>query len=193
MNLERYNVEFPILLSIDPSVNNLGYALYNMGVGEEMYNLNSDAWLYGTVYPHGKYMQHKWRDAYRQLGVRLDGLVPTHFASEWPCFFSGEKGRIAAQLGYTIDLAGIVGYLAGRFGVNADWISLWKPQQWKGSVPKYVTERKFVRLFGLGAKKAISRGISNDAIDAIMIAEYWLSLYNRQKFSWQHKKEVLGV
>jgi hypothetical protein len=196
MALERPNrdmqLTYPILLAIDPSINNLGYAMFDMGHGAgNQYDLTSGAWIYGLIHPKGKYIQHKWRDTFRQLLDRLDKR-PTHFASEWPTFFTGQRGMIAAQMGYTIDLAGIVGYLAGRFAVRADWIALWTPQQWKGSVPKHITERKFVRLFGDGAKKAIRRGISNDEIDAVMIAEFWLSLYNRDKFSWQHKKETVS-
>jgi hypothetical protein len=184
----RMKVEFPILLAIDPSVNNLGWAMFDMSRGTNQYNL--DGWEYGIVHPKGKYAQHKWRDAYRQLGDRVAGYVPTHFASEWPCFFSGQKGMIAAQMGYTIDLGAQVGYLAGKFNIRADYIALWTPQQWKGSVPKHITEGKFVRLFGKLAERAIRRGISNDTIDAIMIGEYWLSLYNRRKFSWQHQKDL---
>jgi hypothetical protein len=192
--LGRYNYEeivarvYPILLAIDPSVNSLGFACYNMGAGGNQFDLDSGAWKYGTIHPVGKYVQHKWRDIYTKLIGRLEGLTPTHYAAEWPTYFSGQKGMIAAQEGYTIDLAGVVGYLAGRIGFKVDWIALWTPQQWKGSVPKSVTEGKFVRLFGDSAKRAIKRGISGDAIDSIMIAEFWLALYNQGKMSWQHQK-----
>ena len=186
---ERGRREFPVLLAIDPSVNNLGYAMYDMGAGANQFDLDSGAWTYGVIHPKGKYIQHKWRDCYRQLMDRLD-KTPSHYAAEWPTYFSGQRGMIAAQEGYTLDLAGVVGYLAGRIGFKVDWIALWTPQQWKGSVPKHVTERKFVRLFGDGARRAIKRGISGDAIDAIMIGEFWLSLYNQGKMSWQHQKNV---
>jgi hypothetical protein len=181
---------FPRILSIDPSVNNLGYAYFDMGAGEHPYNLSG--WEYGTLYLHGKWIQHRWRDAYRQLSERLDGSIPTHLACEWPSFFNTEKGIIAAKMGYTLDLASIVGYLTGKFQIKADYVALWTPGQWKGQVPKSVTLNKFVRLFGEGARKAIKLGIGDDTVDAIMILEHWLELYNREKFSWQHQKQIIA-
>jgi hypothetical protein len=192
--MERLSKHFPLLLAIDPSINNLGFAIYDMGKGKDQYNLDSGAWTYGLINPKGKYLQHRWRDAYRQLVDHwLEGRMITHLVSEWPTFFKSEKGLIAAQEGYTIEIASIVAYLAGRLNVKADYISMFTPQRWKGSVPKHVTEGKFKRLFGEGASKALRRGISNDVVDAIMIGEYWLSLYNQNKFSWQHQHVLTSI
>jgi len=200
--LERPNEtmqrNFPVLLAVDPSVNNLGWAMYNMGAGGNCYDLK--AWSYGLIQPYlvekkdrkgivkPMWRQHKWKHIYHELIKRLDGIQPTHFVSEWPTFMTGERGALAVQLDYTIDLAGIVGYLAGRLAIKPDWIALYTPLKWKGSVPKSVTETKFVRLFGEPASIALRRGMSNDTVDAIMIGEFWLTLYNQGKFSWMHQK-----
>lgn len=179
---------FPIIVALDPSMSNLGYAAHNLNLGQDSYDIDSEAWRFGLIHPKAstKNCQYKWRDAYVKLKQALEDWRPTHLVSEWPTFFASARGRIAAMKGYTIDLAGMTGYLAGRFGLPPDCITLWKPEQWKGSVPKQVTEQKFLRLFGKGAPH-VARHNSSDVIDAIMICEFWLSLYNREKFSWQRR------
>jgi hypothetical protein len=94
-------------------------------------------------------------------------------------FFSGQKGALTAAQNYTIDLAGIVGFLAGAFGCGE--IKLYTPNQWKGSVPKSVTKRKFIRLYGEQANKVLRRGITDDALDAIMIAQHWMTQHEMGK------------
>ena len=78
----------------------------------------------------------------------------------------------------------MVGYIAGQFNFHPSTIALWTPMQWKGSVPKHVTINKFVKVFGKPAER-LARILSDDVIDAIMIARYWLTLYDRQLFRWQ--------
>jgi hypothetical protein len=176
-----------MLVAIDPSVNNLGWASYDVNLGQNLYDIDSGAWKFGLIHPKSggrQEMPYKWRDAFYKLKVALEGGWPTHMAAEWPNFFSGYRGKIAAMRGHTLGLAGQVGYIAGRFGLRAEAVLLCSPQQWKGSVPKRVTQAKFLRLFG--PEKAalhVVRNYSDDTIDAIMIAEYWLSLWNRGKIN----------
>lgn len=178
---------FPIIVAIDPSMLNLGWAAYNCNLGENRYDIGSNAWRFGLIHPRArqKECQYCWRDSFVKLKRGLEDWRPTHFASEWPTFYASTKGKIAASCGYTIDLAGMVAYLAGRFGLPPDFITLWKPEQWKGSVPKHVTKAKFIRLFGGGEDADyVARNYSDDVIDAIMIAEFWLTQYHREKFPW---------
>jgi hypothetical protein len=79
----------------------------------------------------------------------------------------------------------MVGYIAASFRFRASNITLWTPQQWKGSVPKNITKNRFVNYFGEPAEKLV-RILSDDVVDAIMIARYWLQLYEGEKFRWQH-------
>lgn len=189
-NLNRAAEEFPVLLSIDPSVNNLGWACFDFTKGGEMYDIRGKSWSYGLIYPKGSNIQYRWKDIYFKLRRELRDKQVSHFAGEWPMFFGGMKGKIAAQEGYTVNLAGTVGYLVGKLGIKAEYVALWTPIQWKGAVPKQVTEKKFIRLFGEPARVLANR-VSDDVIDAIMIAEYWLTIYNREKFFWQQRRKVL--
>ena len=182
---------FPIILGIDPSMNSLGWAAYNFNLGEDRYNIDSKAWRFGRICPasvnrKGNELskQAKWQDAYFKLQKALGDWKPTHLACEYPTFFGNARGKIAAMKGYTLDLAGMVGYLSGRLRMSAEQMTLWTPERWKGTVPKTVTQAKFVRLYGKSAN-TIVRTCSDDVVDAIMICEFWLSLYFRGKFSWQ--------
>jgi len=192
-NQRRLEIEYPLLLAIDPSVNNLGWAIFDFSMGGEMYDISSKGWRYGLIHPKGINLQYKWKDAYFKLKevIGRDRHI-THLAAEWPMYFNGMRGKLAAQQNFTVNLASLIGYLVGKLGVKAEFVSLWTPVQWKGSVPKYVTSSKFVRLFGQAARQ-VANTQSNDVIDAIMIAEFWLSLYNRQKFTWQPKQQTVGM
>jgi hypothetical protein len=188
--------ELPILLAIDPSVRSLGWAIVNLNKveGTDYYDLTTEGlWDYGLVKMEStrgvdpSIIKHRWKQAFYQIKANMDleDIEPTHFASEWPTFFNSTKGYLAATQNYTVGLASMVGYLAGQFNFKAAHITLWTPLQWKGSVPKYVTRNRFVQYFGEPAEKLAQR-LSDDVIDAIMIARYWLSLYEREKFRWQH-------
>lgn len=180
---------FPVLLALDPSVNRLGWALHNLNVAGERYEVTGDAWRFGYAHPRKHELglpglPFVWGSLFAQLRrVACDDWRPTHLAIEYPQFFASERGRIAAVQGDTLALASVAGYLAGRFAVPFEFIELWTPAQWKGSVPKSVTQEKFLRLFGAGAR-SIARQFPDDTIDAIMIAEHWLTLYHREKFHW---------
>jgi len=186
--------ELPILLSIDPSVRNLGWCLVDLNKVEDdnYYDLDSAAWSYGIIQMKSTHqidpsiLKYRWEEACRKLAQAIDVYEsdPTYFASEWPTFFNSMKGKIAATQNYTIGLASMVGYIAAHFDFDSENIALWTPQQWKGSVPKYVTVEKFKVVFGRKAEK-LSQMLTDDTIDAIMIARYWLQLYEAKKFRWQ--------
>ena len=53
-------------------------------------------------------------------------------------------------------------------------MTLYTPLEWKGAVPKRVTLYKFERLFGCDPK-TVAPHYTDDVIDAIMIAEFWLA------------------
>lgn len=205
--------DLPILLAIDPSVRSLGWAIVNLNKIKDKYSDDigrirsgrevdltgycdlsiEGLWSYDRVQMQStkgvdpSIVKYRWKEAF--TGIRaymdLEGIEPTHFASEWPTFFNSTKGYIAATQNYTVGLASMVGYLAGQFNFKSEHITLWTPLQWKGSVPKHVTANRFIQAFGESAEK-LSRILSDDIIDAIMIARYWLTLYERQKFRWQN-------
>lgn len=153
------------ILSLDPSVNNLGWALLRTKIPEKR-----KAWKFGMIKPEGMNYQMKLTDIIQKIDSQIgkfDILI-----SEWPAFFQNERGNIAAHQNYTIDLAGIAMYVAGWYHMDHRHHFPLTPSTWKGSVPKFITERKFFRVFG---KDSIR--VNEHMVDAAMLLHYWLSRY----------------
>lgn len=83
---------------------------------------------------------------------------------EWPMFYDSVRGHAAARQGDTINLAGITMYVAGWFQLPHQRMFLYTAPDWKGSVPKQVTGRKFFKQFGVNYLQ-----VDNNAVDATMM------------------------
>jgi hypothetical protein len=177
---------FPIMLAVAPATNTVGFAAFNANLGADRYEILSRAWRFGLICPRprAKDPQFLWQDAYSRLRNALP-WQPSHLASSWP----GVIGKVEET--WVLGTAGMVGYVAGRFGLRPLSISLWRAEQWKGIAPRYTTKEKFLRLFGSGAQRVVENE-SAETIEAIMIAEFWLTLYHRGKFTWQRQAKQRG-
>jgi Holliday junction resolvasome RuvABC endonuclease subunit len=162
-----------VVLAVDPSVLNFGWACYNSDF-EGRHRIMSDAWRFGCIHPKGADRVAKWNDTLFKLWFAIQDWPLLHFVAEWPVYFASERGRIAAQKGSTLELAGMVGYLAGRLCMRPDCVTLYTPTQWKGAVPKDATKAKFIRTFGAAAR-SVAATSPDDTVDAIMLAEHWLT------------------
>jgi hypothetical protein len=157
-----------ILLAVDPSLHALGFALYDQSLearGADRYDIKSGAWRSGVLHPKGSSRLEKWRHAAEMLCAEAADRRPTHLVIEWPIFLGGMRGEIAASRGDTLEIAGLVGYIAGHYRLPADHVTLYTLLQWKGSVPKRVTLYKFERLFGCDPK-TVAPHYTDDVIDA---------------------------
>ena len=194
----------PILLSIDPSVRSLGWAVVDLNqVDEDNYYDLNHGWYYGVVPMDAAtevgaskisvwFLKHRWNTAYRDIAseLEMEGLEPNHFVAEWPTFFNTMKGRVAVSGDYLSGLASMIGYLVGRFDFDVRHVMLYTPMEWKGSVPKHVTRNRFIECFGKSAERE-ARKLTDDTIDAIMIARHWLRIYANGQHKWQ--KEEMEV
>jgi hypothetical protein len=150
-----------IILSIDPSVaNRTGWATYATEAGT--FN-----WGYWTL--DGMNFKVRCRDLIHRMNDEhgIDGWE--ELVAEWPMYYNNESGRIAAQQGYTINLAGLIMHTVGWFQLPAAKVHLYTAPQWKGSVPKQVTQRRFFKMFDIDP-----RSLEHDTIDAIMMLVYHL-------------------
>jgi len=149
------------ILALDPSVmNRCGWACVHIKWWSD--GTTTDTWDFGSFEISGINFQMRCsdlKDWIINLGFDFDTLV-----LEWPTFYASAKGQIAAQQGYTINLAGIAMYIAGYFQVDFRRLFLYTAPDWKGTVKKAVTARRFFRLFGLSEMK-----IDHDTIDAVMM------------------------
>jgi len=151
-----------IILSIDPSINNLGWSF----VFEDHYSNDINQWQYGTIKLRNKEFNAKCAELQEKLDFAIEGLPVKQLVFEKPVFFNAERGHIAAKEGYTIDIGIIIGFIAGFWNVP---FFFYTPQQWKGSVTKEITWKKMQRKFG---SQPIT--IGEHEIDAVMLLYYHL-------------------
>lgn len=156
------------ILSIDPSVNNVGWALLNTDG-----KTPKERWRTGLIKPEGRNFAMKCVCLLQELMALSEGEEGLDLLlTEWPTFFDSSKGHMAARQNYTVDLAGICGYIAGGLGMDHRRWHLATATEWKGSVSKIVTARKFYRHFG----KTFHHSISEHEMDAAMLLHWFIRL-----------------
>lgn len=153
------------ILALDPSVmNRCGWAAVTLHINE-FGVVTQDDWDFGFFQVDGMSFQMRCsdlKDSIMSLGFEFNILV-----CEWPTFYASAKGQIAAQQGYTINLAGIAMYIAGYFQVDFRKLFLYTAPDWKGTVKKAVTARRFFKMFNLSELK-----VDHNAIDACMMCVF---------------------
>lgn len=154
------------ILALDPSVmNRCGWATVQLEWDKDC-KLVKEEWNWGAWQVDGMNFQMRCadlRDHIIEQGLEeFDNLV-----CEWPAFYASAKGQIAAQQGYTVNLAGIAMYIAGWFHVLHKNLFLYTAPDWKGTVKKTVTAQRFFKLFGLNGMQE-----DHNAIDACMMLVY---------------------
>lgn len=146
-----------IILAIDPSAaRRTGWATYNTLTHE---------WEWGDIPIEGFNFKVRCQNLVDSISATVGEFE--QLVCEWPTFYGSQRGHIAAQQGYTINLAGVVMFIAGWFHVAPRDLTLYTAPVWKGSVPKQVTARRFFKIF-----KIHPRSISHDTIDAVMMLYY---------------------
>lgn len=156
------------VLAIDPSINNVGFAIWD-STKKDRYK----AWRWGCWRLQGYNYQMKLMDLIEHIDTEIEDF--DILVTEWPAFYTSDKGKIAAHQNYTIDLAGICYFIAGWYRRNHRQHFPLTASMWKGSVPKLVTQRKFIRTFG-----KIAHQINEHAVDATMMLHYWLITYGEK-------------
>jgi hypothetical protein len=150
------------ILALDPSVQNkAGYALLDVEWDQAGVILKED-WSWGFWELSGLNFLMRCVDLKDYIESEIgefDELVV-----EWPMFYDSTKGAVAARQGYTINLAGIAMFIVGHFHIPHQCVFLYTAPDWKGTVPKQVTARRFYKLFGINVMT-----VDHNAIDATMM------------------------
>lgn len=147
-----------MIVSIDPSIRNLGWA-----------TKDGSNWDHGTIVLSKRGLPYQLEEIARRLNVDATlATQPNVFIVEYPEFFAGsEKGAIAAVDGTTFGLAAIAGYLQAYWRMPANKTFFYKPSIWKGQVPKQGMMYRFKKRFGYNA--------SNDhEAEAALLLQYHL-------------------
>lgn len=149
-------------LALDPSVNNVGWTLFDSKKPA------MKMWRWGTFNLEGFNRTQRICDLRGMIDLTIKGGFD-HLVGEYPTFFSSEKGQIAAHKSYTIDLAYVLGYIAGWYQKDHRTFHPITAIEWKGAVKKEVTARKFFRIF-----KVPLYTLSEHAIDSTMMLRHFL-------------------
>lgn len=158
------------IFSLDPSVNNCGWAVIEGLVRDKNDVIRADnaKWRYGNWILSAHSFSAKLQEIVEYVILEVNGLNEDEgdwIILEWPAYFGSSKGQVSAQLGHTLNLAGIDGYVAGYFRLPWQSIHFITANQWKGSVSKEITRMRFFRVMGV---KQIYK-IDHNAVDAVMM------------------------
>jgi len=114
------------ILSIDPSINNVGWAL----------SKNKKLIKWGIIHPSKDKKEtylKKCRDVTDQITTLLVAQYPIQLVTEIPDHF-GDSGYMARESGAILKLA----FIAGMIFNITDNVITYTPNQWKGQIPKHV-------------------------------------------------------
>lgn len=154
-----------IVMGIDPSINNVGIALFDTDTKElkvECFKPKK-----GTIINVCVQITRFILIEFLQKKKRPEWII-----CEYPQWENSERGRIAAQKGYTFALACIAGYLCGALGIAASKCFTPTPREWKGNMPKSAVEIRFKRRFLVDPKIRVS----DHEFEAAMMIDWFLSL-----------------
>lgn len=155
------------IVAIDPSVHNVGWAMIEGLTHDENGWHSEDAvWTFGNWIISSNSFTFKLKEIVEWIILDCDGLDSDKdwLVAEWPAYFEGMKGNIAAKAGHTINLAAIDTYIAGYFRLEWKNIHLITAVDWKGSVSKEITKMRFFKHMGITPFK-----VDHNAIDAVMM------------------------
>jgi len=151
------------ILAIDPSINHIGLA-YRRSDAERV--------QWSQINPPQS--RGEWKSDLRErvdlilAKIRVLSLYDTNVGIiEYPAFQNSTRGHIAAQMGYTLDLAYICGAVVASMP-NTKWY-LPTPQQWKGQQPKMAIGIKFTRWTGVDYNT-----VSDHCYEAAMMIKWYL-------------------
>lgn len=147
-----------MILGIDPSVNNVGVAYTRTDRVSDLQWFQIDP-IGGGIEERAKYIVKR---------LRLLGLQNSNFGViEYPCFQHSQRGHIAAQKGYTNDLAFVCGYIVASMP-DVGWL-MPTPNQWKGNQTKVAMGAKFESWTGTPYSQ-----VSDHCYEAAMMIKWFL-------------------
>lgn len=93
-----------------------------------------------------------WLTRCQRLVGRLEAVVtelhPTHMVVEYPAYFQSPGGQLTASSGDLVKLAVLTGMLLEVGRVAGCTCVLVEVRQWKGQLPKDVTQKRLERVVG---------------------------------------------
>lgn len=120
-------------LAIDPSVNNLGFAVFKDKRLEE----------YGLLNPTKRTLNYldkarEMTNSIEEIAGQFDDLRKVQIVIEVPQIFGGEKAHLARESGDIIKLTFVCGMI---YSLNQKTVA-YTPTQWKNQLPKCVVRNR---------------------------------------------------
>lgn len=145
------------ILAIDPSIRNVGVACYWTDTNELLTKIiRPPSFKRDQLLFLAKNILSQLED----WMYNLDILVV-----EYPNWQGTSKGAIAAQQGYTLDLAFMVGLFVAQFSKAKTFLPT--PMQWKGNLKKEATQHRVQKQFG-------ELNITEHEYDAVGMIQWYL-------------------
>lgn len=158
-------IEPTIYASLDPGLNHCGVAVW---INEEL----SSAELVRVKYQVATERAEKWR----LMGHAVGKVIPAgaHLIVEVPQVYTRQHSK--GDPNDLIDIAGVVGsVVSASFAVEVCWSPV--PHDWKGNLPKEVTERRVLnalRPAELAKIKPCPASLKHNVLDAIHLGLVYL-------------------
>lgn len=151
------------IIAVDPSINTIGVAVWIDGTLETRCIHTTGGKKESLVRTLPLYFLELGKDNVD----RADALV-----IEYPNFQTSTRGKIAAQMGYTLDLAFVVGFVARQIPAKENFFPT--PNQWKGQCPKEVIGRRFTDWTGMDYNT-----VTDHEYEAAMMIEWLIRTQTR--------------
>ena len=126
-----------MLVGIDPSIKTVGFAV-----------LDDSGLRTCTFRLQGESLVERLESLRLKFRIHLGNSKPDVIVCEFPSYQDSERGRIAAVSGDTLGLAAVCGFVAYHFR-GCKMILFPTPREWKGTVKKHVTARRFGKWTGV--------------------------------------------
>jgi hypothetical protein len=167
------------LVSIDPSMRNLGYAIYNIPNWSD-YRLREIA----SVHMPGRAVKNWYQEAYlmahasaRSIEAALDMVHSAEhlvFICELQESWQGPKGQMSVDAGAIQKLYFFTGVFMRQLREIKHYTGLWgvRPTNGKGQMPKDVAMRRARVVIDKHLGQDKGQGIPHDVAEAILIGKY---------------------
>lgn len=162
------------IIAIDPSVNDVGWAMVKGLVHTEAgWNDDKAEWSWGHWVIRSNSLTFKLKEIVEHIILTCDpDPEEDWFVCEWPAYFDGIRGNASAKQGHTINLAAVAAYIAGYFRFPWRNIHFITAVSWKGSVSKEITRMRFFKALGI---KQVYK-VNHNAVDAVMLLLHFCKL-----------------
>jgi len=164
------------LIAIDPSMRNLGYALYTIDRGlATLQALGSTHMQGNTVYTWQKYAYDMACKSTDVIAVEIESYLAERvvIVTELQEVFSGAKGQMSMDAGAIQKLYFFTGAMVRCLSALPRVEGVWgvTPTHWKGQINKTVSMRRAQSIIkaGLGETKP---DIPHDTAEAVLIGKY---------------------